>query len=178
VNCPFECEFLQQARLHDKLAPLDPDQVPNREIQVTERFLADNEALVSFLGAAIGQSALSTAGAVDNDVREAVSGLVQTYRTLGSGVYYEAVPQNPLAANVFRMVQRELETFRQEETRRLGMSKTRDSDVLKVLVFFQRVELDRNNGRPRGRAFLNALFDVYGARTESVPSERSSLILP
>jgi hypothetical protein len=178
VNCPFECEYLQQARQHDRLSPLDPGQVPNRDIQVTEKFVAENEALLSFLGAAIGRSALNTAGAIDYDVREALGGLVQTYRTLGSGVYYESVPQNPLAANIFRAVQRDVDAFRQEETRRLGMSKTRDSDVLKILVFFQRVEIDRNNGRARGRAFLNALVDVYGAGPEAPSSESSSLILP
>jgi hypothetical protein len=37
------------------------------------------------------------------------------------------------------------------------MSKTRDADVLGMLVFLERVELDRNNGRPRGRAFLDLL---------------------
>ena len=34
------------------------------------------------------------------------------------------------------------------------MSETRDADVLGLLVFLQRLEFDRNNGR-KGRAFVD-----------------------
>jgi hypothetical protein len=37
------------------------------------------------------------------------------------------------------------------------MTKTRDTDVLAVLAFLQRLEIDRNNGRKRGRAFIDFL---------------------
>ena len=47
-------------------------------------------------------AALDTPGAVDYDVREALEALIRTYRTLESGVYYESVPANPLAANIYR----------------------------------------------------------------------------
>jgi len=49
------------------------------------------------------------------------------------------------------------------ERERLGITRTRDGDVLKILVFLQRLALDRNNGRPRGRAFLDALRGFYPA---------------
>jgi hypothetical protein len=178
VNCPFECPFLQQAREHDRPVAIDPEQIPNRDIEVKERFLVEHDSLVAFVGATLVRAALETPGAVDFDVREAVGGLVRTYRTLEKGVYYESVPQNALAANIFRLVQRYLGEFRQEETQRTGMSQTRDSDVMRALVFFERVELDRNNGRTRGRAFVNTLLDVYGSGPGPEPSPTSSLILP
>ena len=53
--------------------------------------------------------------------------------------------------------------IRRDEPRRLGMTRTRDADVLGILVYFQHFEIDRNNGRPRGRAFLDALRAFYPA---------------
>ena len=47
------------------------------------------------------------------------------------------------------------------------MTKTRDADVLGLLVFLQRFELDRNNGRRRGRAFLDALREFHPPEPES-----------
>jgi hypothetical protein len=121
---------------------------------------------------------LDTAGAVDFDAREAIEGLIRTYRTMQSGVYYESRPSNPLAASIFGIVQDALSTFRNEERQRLGMTKTRDADVLGLLVFLQRFELDQNNGRRRGRAFIDALRAIYPLDRDSAAPPPSSLILP
>jgi hypothetical protein len=177
VNCPLDCEYLQDARRHEKPVPLDEAQVPNRDIKITDSFLRANEDLLVFLGRSVATAAFQTPGAVDLDVRDALEGLVRTYRTLQSGVYYESRPQNSLAAGIFSAVQEGLAEFRSRETERRGMSKTRDSDVLGALIFLQRVELDRNNGRARGRAFLDALRGFYPPE-EGTPPPASSLILP
>ena len=120
----------------------------------------------------------TTAGAVDFDVREALDALIRTYRTLQSGFYYESIPENKLAANIYREVQQNLREFRAEELKNIGISKTRDAHVLVALVYLQRIELDRNNGRRKGRAFLSALIDYYGVPQPEAPSDASSLILP
>jgi hypothetical protein len=179
VTCPFECEYLQEARRHEKPAAIDQASVPNQDIRVTERFIEENEALLSFVGNVLVGAALETPGAVDFDVREALDALIRTYRTLASGVYYETVPPNPLAASIYRAVQDAAAGFRQREQQQLGISRTRDADVLGILVFLQRIELDRNNGRRRGRAFLNSLHAFYSERGGSPPpAAPSSLILP
>ena len=180
MTCPLDCEYLLEARKHDKPVLLDPKQVPNRDIEVSERLLERNEVLVAFLASTIAQAELNIANAADFDVREALEALVRTYRTLESGVYYESLPTNPLAAGIFRTVQERSEEFRRQETQHLGATRTRDADVLACLVFLQRLELDRNNGRPRGRAFLSAVMDFYGAgpSSDAPPAEPSSLILP
>jgi hypothetical protein len=118
------------------------------------------------------------AQAIDFDAREAIEALIRTYRTLASGVYYESVPPNPLAAHIFRSVQDAVANYRQREQQELGMARTRDADVLGMLVFLQRIELDRNNGRRRGRAFLDSLRAFYSEREESAAPAPSSLILP
>jgi hypothetical protein len=178
VDCPLDCEYLQEARRHDKPAPNDPQQWPNQDIQVSEEFLMDHEELLMAMGRALATAALQAAGTVDFDAREALDSLIRTYRTLESGVYYESLPPNPLAANIYRGVQADTAEFRRDEQQRLGLSRTRDADVLRVLVFLQRVELDRNNGRRRGRAFLDGLRGLYGEAPGEAGAAPSSLILP
>jgi hypothetical protein len=177
VDCPFDCEFLQEARKHDRL-PLDPAPEAHPDIELTEEFLARNEDLLVFLGQTIHSAAVETPGTVDFDVREGLEGLTRTYRTMASGIYYESVPPNPLAANVFRAVQQGLPGFREQQHQRSGVTRTRDADVLGVLVFLERIEKDQNNGRRRGRAFLDSLRNFFPPQGEAPHESPPSLILP
>jgi len=177
IACPLDCEYLMDARRHDKPAPLDAASVPHPDIKVTERFLAENEELVIFLGQTLSRAAVETPGAADLDVRAALDGLIRTYLTLQSGVYYETRPDNALANRIFGAVQEGLTEFRRLEQERTGLPKTRDTDVLGILVFFARLEVDRNNGRPKGRAFIGLLNGFYAAPS-GVADKASSLVLP
>jgi hypothetical protein len=59
------------------------------------------------------------------------------------------------------------------------MPRSRDVDVLTTLVFLQRLELDRHNGRRRGRAFLDFLRSFFGVEDDAAAlASASSLILP
>jgi hypothetical protein len=125
------------------------------------------------------RAASETPGVVDFDMRDALDALTRTYRTLQSGVYYESRPTNPLAAHICEVAQAGIAKFRHDETESLGMTKTRDADILGLLVFLQRFELDQNNGRRKGRAFLDALRAIYGNEAGAAPpAASSSLILP
>jgi len=177
VSCPFDCEYLRDARKHERPAALDPDQFPNRDIRVTEELIEDQHELVEFLSRALVSAARETPGSVDRDVQDALAALIRTCRTSQSGIYYQSIPENALAARIFRAVERAIEEFRQEETRRFGMTKTRDSELLAVLVFFERLQLDRNNGRPRGRAFLGLLQGLH-SETGTGTVDSSPLLLP
>ena len=178
VSCPLDCEFLMEARRHEKPVPLQPGQIPNHDIRVPEQFLEDHQELATFLGAALARAAFDTPGAADPDVRDALEALIRTYRTLQSGIYYETLPQGTVAAAIFRGVQQAIAEYRTEEQKKYGTSRTRDADVLGVLVFFQRLELTQSNGRRRGRAFLGTLQGFYAGSPVPGPSEPSSLILP
>jgi hypothetical protein len=178
VNCPLDCEYLQDARRHDKPVETPDEQIPNLDIRVSEKFVTDHEALITYLGSVIATGALTAEQApVDFDVREALASLVRTYRTLQSGVYYEDIPTNPFASALYRRVQDAMQEARLKETEQHGMTRTRDADVLGALVFLQRIEYDRNNGRKRGRAFIDFLRAIYFS---SAPAEEAppSLILP
>jgi len=178
IDCPLDCVYLHEAHQHEKIEPADPHGFPNQDIRVTEEFLRDHEPLLLFLARTLLDAALATSGAVDYDVREALEALVRTYRTLQSGVYYETRPDNLLAANICRLVQEGIEEFRKQEPERVGMTQTRDADILGLLAFLQRLELDNNNGRKRGRAYLDFLTGFFPDQAaETVPAS-SSLIVP
>jgi hypothetical protein len=115
---------------------------------------------------------------VDFDIREALEALIRTHRTSQSGLVYESLPANPLAAGICRALEAAITEFLRVEAEQLGVHKTRETTVLGLLVFLQHFEMCYNNGRRRGRAFLSALLDYYSAEPEAEAPKASSLILP
>lgn len=178
MSCPLDCQYLLEARKHDKTAIRNPDQLPNRDIHVTEEFLASHESLLAAMAEALIRTALGTQGVVDSDVRDALDALIRTYRTLETGIHYDTRPENRLAAVLYDALQSAVTDFRRQETELLGITRTRDNEVLGLLVFFQHFELDRNNGRKRSRAFLDVLREFYPDSPGETPSPPSPLVLP
>jgi hypothetical protein len=125
-------------------------------VNVTEQFLRDHESLMIFLSAKLLAASLATAGAIDYDVREALEALIRTYRTLESGLIYETRPANPLASGIQAKLKEDVDDL-QKRIQEQGSTGIRDKDILGVLIFLQRLELTHNNGRKRGRAFLDFL---------------------
>ena len=174
VACPLDCEYLAEARRHERPAQA-PEAPPDADIEVSQRQLADHEALLNRMGSALAASALRS-GAADADVREALAALVRSQRTLANGIYYETRPAGPVAGAIYRDLQEAAQGFRAEEQRQSGVTHTRDADVLAVAVFLRRAAAGHDNGRPRGRAFIGSLREFYAG---SAPGEApSSLILP
>jgi hypothetical protein len=172
VDCPFECEYLQEARRRERPPEVDPKTIPNQDVQVTEQFLSKQDELLAHCGRTLLNAALESA-AIDFDVREALESMIKTYRTLESGLIYETRPSNPLAAHVQQRMQEGIASYRQEHAQRTGMSTVRDADVLGVLVFLQRLELHYNNQRRKGKAFLDHLRSFFP--TEPAPARQSLL---
>jgi len=175
VDCPLDCQYLIEARLHEKPREVKPEEVPNQDIRVSEEFLRTNEPLLLFLGAKLLEASLATSGAVDSDIHEALDSLVRTYRTLQSGLYYETRPSNLLAAAIHQKLQEGLDKLRKQLAEK-GATPIRDADILGMLAFLQRVELFQSNGRPRGRAFVDYLRAHFPHEPESAVAPSSSLI--
>jgi hypothetical protein len=185
VNCPLDCEYLRDARRHVQAARHDQngaagglDHLAGADIRVTEEFLREHEGLIAALGQVVCEAALETAGAVDSDVRDALASLVRTYRTLASGLYYETLPENAVAARVFRGVQDKIRQVRDYEQRRVGMPVIRDGDLLRCLVFLEQVAYANNNRRRRGRAFIDLLRGFAQAEEGRRAAPQSLLVLP
>ena len=160
MDCPLDCEHLREARLHEKPGlPTDID-LPNKDIRLTEDYLREHDALVAWLALALKRS-MEKERAVDWDAREALDALVRTYRTLESGLIYETRPQNPYAAALQESLKKSVDELRGKVQEETGMNTLRDADVLAAMVFLQRVELQYNNGRRRGRSFLSFLANFF-----------------
>jgi hypothetical protein len=158
IDCPFDCEYLREARAHEKLPEVDAKRLPNPDIQLTDRFLEENQPLAVIAGRLLLMAAIETPGAVDSDMRDALDSLVRTYKTAESGLLYESRPANMIAAAMQERFQSEMAQFRQRVAEQTGAHTVRDKDLLGVLVFWQRMEFQRSNGRRKGRAFIESLF--------------------
>jgi hypothetical protein len=160
VDCPIDCEHLQEARRHE--VAVEPTQNSNADIRVSEDFIREHENVVMWLSNALAR-AIEAGAAVDNDVREALEAQIKTYRTRESGLIYQTRPQNPYAAQLQDEMEKAVEELRKRVAEDSGMQSLRDKDVLGTLVFLQRLELRHNNGRRRGRAFYDMLRHWFPA---------------
>ena len=163
IDCPSHCEFLRESRLHERPAPLSEDQLPNRDIRLGEHFPEEHETLIMWLSLGLAQ-AMAREKAVDNDAREALAALIQTYRTRQSGLIYESRLQNPYAASLQEALKQSVADLSKRLEDQTGMHTLRDADVLGALVFLQRMELQQSNGRRRGRAFYDFLTAFFPGR--------------
>ena len=114
---------------------------------------------------------------VDNDVRDALESLIRTYKTLQSGLLYETLPGSSVAADLYRHVQREVAEGRQKIASNTGTS-VRDADVLSALLLVQRTLYRYNNGRRRGRAFIDYLTHQLRERVPANPLNPSLIVQP
>lgn len=178
LSCPLDCEYLIEARQHERAVQLDPATVPNRDIEITEAFLERNDPLIIMLSVSTLRAAFSVPNAVDSDIREALEAIIKTYRTRQSGLIYESRPNNPIAAHIQQGIQQQLEDFQKRLQEQTGMSTLRDSDVLGVLVFLQRFELQWSNGRPRGRSFLSWLLNQFGQPATEQAAPAPAIVQP
>jgi len=165
IDCPRECPHLREARLHEAKVVVTEDQVPHKDIQVSEDFVRQQEHLVLMLGNSLTR-AMEKGKALDTDAREALEAMIQTYRTAQSGLIYETRPPNRYAADL----QNELKSTIEELQKRLageeGAPSVRDADLLGTLIFLQRLGLQYDNGRRRGRVFYDFLMDHFPAVTQ------------
>jgi hypothetical protein len=161
IHCPLDCEFLVEARLHERLPEVTEADIPHKDVELTERFLREHQELVMFASFTLVQASLVTDGAVDSDVREAVEAMIRTLRTLDSGLIYETKPTSAFAAQIQARVQTAFDDLRARMAEQTGMKALRDAEFLGVLVFLARVAVQHNNRRPRGRSFLDFLRSQF-----------------
>src|ERR1700736_525350 len=72
VSCPLDCEYLIEARKHEKLPSLEGVEIPNRDIRITESALREHEDLLAFMSGALLQAAFEIPGVADQDLRDAL----------------------------------------------------------------------------------------------------------
>jgi hypothetical protein len=157
LSCPLECEYLQEAHRHEKPLPLDEENLSNRDIEVSEDLVREQEELLLFCIYSLVQAAVRTEGAIDTDTMAALEALIQTHRTMESGLVYETRPENALAQSIQRSFSASLAEYEKLRAERESLSPVRNSHILATLVFLHRIGQQNQNGRPRGRMFTDLL---------------------
>jgi hypothetical protein len=152
VTCPLDCAYLAEGHRYEweRNGGRQLTEVPHAKYEITDNFLYHNEALVGALAATLLKRALELPAIRDSDLAEALNALVRTRETLASGLYYDSVPTAPVPEALFRETQKFLEETNAKQA-------LKEDDVIKSLVFLERLGAARNNGRPRCRAFLSFL---------------------
>ena len=174
-SCPLDCEYLQEAHRREKPLAIADKDLANMDIQVTEEFVRDHEEFLLFCVYALVQSSLRTPGAIDTDLLATLDALIKTQKTLASGLVYETRAENSVAASIQRSFSASLEDYQKLRQERERLLPLRDSEVLATLAFLHRLGQQNQNGRPRGRMYLDLLRQM--TPDEGVEETRSSIII-
>jgi hypothetical protein len=174
LDCPSDCPYLQQAREHEKPRNVgEMDQAASfPEIEIDEQFLYEREHLLLGLTFALAKSARANRTLADRDLIAAVTSLAKGYETLvTSSLIYEQRTANLEHQAIVSEIEQMVKEFREAEQKHMGLTRLRDSEVLKALVFLLRLGLTRTSGRPKSRAFVDFLFAQF-------PENQSALAAP
>ena len=181
LDCPSDCPYLLQAREHEKPRPADEVNPADLFLQVelTDQFIYESEHLIMGLSFALAKSAHANRMLNDRDLIAALTSLAKSYETLvNSGLVYETPTTNVAHQAVAAEVQNMVKEYREAEQKHTGVTRLRDSEVLRALVFLVRMAHGRTSGRPRSRAFIDFLFSQFPEKSGVVaPEEAGSRIV-
>ena len=179
VDCPLDCEYLREARKHESSRRSTRNAFPTATYGLRRAFSNRHHPLMAFLGRGRRRTRRSPyPGAADPDVREAMESLVPTYRTPARAEsVYETRPVDSGGGGHIRRGAVGRPEFLRREQQEFGMTRTRDADVLGILVYLQRMGrwTIRQRAR-RGRTLIDLLWEFYGDEAPP-PRSTSSLIL-
>jgi hypothetical protein len=182
LDCPSECVYLQQARVHEKprgMSDVNPADLC-LSVEVGDEFLYQREHLIMGLTFALARSVRADRTLKDADLIAAVSSLAKTLETLvNSGLHYETPITNVAQQAIAAEVQTMLKEFREAEQKHMGYAHLRDSEVLRALVFIVRMAHGRTSGRPKSRAFVDFLLAQFPEKPPGIaaPEEAGSRIV-
>ncbi len=182
LDCPSDCVYLQQARLHEKPRALENLDAASffPQIEVSSQFVYEHEHLLAGLSFAIAKCARADRSLNDQDVIAALGAMAKGYDTLvSSGLHYPAQPPSLKQQAISAEIQKTLGEYRELERKHMGSSMLRDSDVLCALVFLLRMSYARTSGRAKSRALIDSLHQQFPEKTSALiaPAEEASRII-
>ena len=157
IDCPLDCSYLRETREREYVGHLDAKNFPFKEISVDNHFLGEHADLLNRLARGTLEGTLAVPDASDADTQQALEALIESYKTLESGIHYERRPDSSYGRAVFDGLRAVIGELQRKEAEQAGFSRTRDGDILATLVFLYRMALDRDNRKPKGKAFLDFL---------------------
>lgn len=154
INCPFECSYLRDSRLHEK-REFSEAGMPHRDVKIDDEFLKRSEMVLMLMAAFMNNTLKPVPNATDKEAREAIEALVASYRK-GENVD----PEGEVAQGIVTRFREKLDPFKAElQDREAGPFA--DTAFLGVLVFMARVAYGYDNGKPNGRAYVHYLRAAF-----------------
>ena len=142
------------------------------EVEIGEQFLYEREHLLLGFSFALAKSARTNRTLTDRDLIAALTSLTKSYETMvNSSLIYEQRTTNLEHQAIASEIKQMVKEFRDAEQKHIGLTRLRDSDVLKALVFLLRMALARTSGRPKSRAFIDFLWAQF-------PESKSAIAAP
>lgn len=184
LDCPGECSYLQQARLHEKPRPASDFDAATLflQVEISDQFTYEYEHLLMGLSYALSKAASADRSVNDRDLIAALSAMcTNCQRELTSGLHYEEPLTVPSQRAVAAQVEEMARHYREAEQKQLGYTRLRDADILKALVFLVRLAHGRTSGRPKSRAFIDFLYAQFPEKPPSILSPEdapSRIIVP
>jgi hypothetical protein len=178
IDCPSDCTYLVESRKND-LARLEIDwsKVPFPESKFDRRFAQANGPLLFHIDLAIRRFAAEHRATVDTDVVAVLKNLAESYRTQASGIIYEKPLDYALHRALDDALKAAITGFREKEAQRVGMTTVRDGDIRDSLIFLTQLAAVHENGRPKGRAYLDLIRQQF-PKEQFEKSTASGLVLP
>jgi len=183
LDCPAECPYLQQARLHEK--PREFGETPPAEtfpaIALREEFISEHEMLIAGILQTLGRVTRADRSLHDRDLIGSLANMAQSYQTLiASGLVYQEALPNPVQLAVISVLQELFEEFREVEQKNRGYTTLKDGDVLQGLVFMLRLIHMHSSGRPLARGFIDFLQERFPEPQPTLDGEgeRGGIIMP
>jgi hypothetical protein len=179
IDCVPDCSYLIAAHRYESehRKPIPVDQLPYPDLKVPVDFVYEHWPLITGVAATILNFQLQHRELADSAVLSAIEALADTYRTLGTGIYYERPPDATMARALYGEINQFLQEFRKEEAKHAAMDRLKDTEVSHLLVFLLRIGKQETNGRPLSRAFLDFLRARFPLPVEAT-KETSRIITP
>ena len=184
IDCPSDCSYLIAAhRYEDQHQRSLPEDTPLLDVKVSQDIIYTHQNVLSGLAFTAAKFSAAHPATTDADILAALQALAETYKTLGSGIYYEKPPDATLPRELYATFAAFLNESKEQSAERTGSSAfagappVKDSEIFSLLVFLYRMGLLRTNGRPRARRYLEFLRGQFSAAPE-LKREESRIIVP
>jgi hypothetical protein len=184
IDCPPDCSYLVAAhRYEDEHQRSLPADTPLLDVKVSQDVIYAHQNVLSGIAFTAAKFSAAHPATTDPDVLAALQTLAETYKTLGSGIYYEKPPDAALPRELYSGLAAFLNEAKQSAADGDGSNAfasatpVKDSEVFSLLVFLYRMGLLRTNGRPRARRYVEFLRSQFPAAPE-LKREESRIIVP
>ncbi len=177
IDCPSDCAHLRASREYDSSRlVVDLETLPFKEAKFGRDFAKSKEPLLAAIEYAISGFAAEHRALVDTDVLAALRGLAETYQTQTSGIIYEKPIDHALQRDLYLALKTAIADFRRKFEQHAGVASLRDSEVRDSLIFLTQLSAVYQNGRPKGRAYLDMIRAQFPK--EEFQKAASSIVLP